>query len=491
MLSGMADFFIGDVAFAAALGFLAGIFAADLGWNFAAFSVGVILIFPILKYGASLAARMAAVFAAIMLLASFAGIYYFHFFLNWRAAGTRLPDGKSSFQATVDDEPIASEKYLSFSAKLQPPFSGNISVFASPDSNVQYGDLVNISGTVEPPRDAGETSAVFPKNITIISRNNGFWLTEELLHFKVAVNEKFDAFLSQDAAALLGSLTLGGTTGMSGELKNEMTVSETLYVTSMYGYKMAMIVMALEAVLAGFIARRIRFGIEIFVTVFFLLMSGGSISALRGGVMACALIFAKETGRIFSKRNTLALTAVGIALFDPMAIVQAGFLFSFASVAGMALLAKPIRKFLRLGEGKGMLAWRDAVVLSLASLLPIIPLVSAMFGSFSMTAVFANVLIAPAIPLGMIAGTALAAAGFLSPYLGFFVARMAGVVLGYTSWVIGFFAIHPLPLPFSFSNTPSFLVYYAVLVLFAHIYRTPAKLHSGMRAGSHKKTTAP
>ena len=71
--------------------------------------------------------------------------------------------------------------------------------------------------------------------------------------------------------------------------------------------------------------------------------------------MACLVMLAKETGSIFSKRNALALTAAGMAVFDPTVVAQAGFFFSFASVAGMALLTEPIRNFLRLGEGKGIL----------------------------------------------------------------------------------------------------------------------------------------
>jgi predicted membrane metal-binding protein len=121
--------------------------------------------------------------------------------------------------------------------------------------------------------------------------------------------------------------------------------------------------------------------------------------------MACVVMLAGETGEIFSKRNALALTAAGMAICDPTIVAQAGFLFSFSSVAGMAFLRDPIRRFLRFDAGRGMFGWKEAVVVSVASLVPIVPLVSAMFGSFSLTAIFANVLVAGMIPLGMTAGS--------------------------------------------------------------------------------------
>lgn len=484
MLNGMADFFIGDVTFAAALGFLAGIFMVSFGWNIVTFIFCVILVFPILKYGVGTELRTSAVLAAVIFFASFAGIYYFHFFSNWSAADMRLPDGKSSFREIVINEPVASEKYLSFSAKLQPPFSGNISMFAPLGSDIRYGDLITTSGTILPPRSEGDVPAAFPKSIEIVSRGNGFLITEKLLDFKSSVEGKLDEFLPQDAAALLGGMTLGGTPGMSASLKNEMTASETLYVTSMYGYKITIIVAFIEVLLAGFVARRTRFCIAACVMLLFILMSGGNVSAMRGGVMAGALMLAQETGSIFSKRNALVFAAAGIAMFNPTVVQQAGFLFSFASVAGMMFLAEPIRKFLRLGAGNGMLGWKQAIILSVSSLVPIVPLVSAMFGSFSLTAIFANVLIAPVIPLGMTLGAVLAGAGFISSDIAFFIARMASIILDYALWVIRFFAAHVVPLPFSFSGASSFALYYAAVALFAYAYREKRRRSESCGSGN-------
>jgi ComEC/Rec2-related protein len=473
----MADFFIGDVACSVAAGLLIGMLAAGFAWNIATVSFCAVLVFPVLKYFWSKSWKASAIFMLIIFFAILAGAYYFHFFVNLQVADRRLPDGKDSFDAVVVSEPVASEKYLSFSAELQPPFAGKVEMFAPPESEICYGDLMEISGAFAA-ENTNEAPTIFLKKISIVSDGHGSWLIAKLGDFKRAVLQIFFRALPQDDAALLGGMTLGGTTGMSVALKNDMTASETLYVTSMYGWKIAMIVMVIETLLAGFLPRRIRFGVSAFLVVLFVLMSGGNVSAVRGGVMAYLLMFAKETGSVFSRRNALLFAAAGMALFDPTIVAQAAFLLSFLSVAGMASLSGPIRRFLHLGEGKGIFAWKDAIIVSVASLVPIVPLVSAIFGSFSLTAVFANILIAPTIPIGMGVGAALAVAGGVSQYAAFFIGCGAEIFLSYALWVIHFFAAHVAPLPFSFSGVLPFVIYCVAVGFFAYAYRENKMCHS-------------
>ncbi len=485
----MVDFFISDLVCAMAAGLLVGMLTVGFKWNIAAISFCVVLVAPALKYFWSKSWKTSVIFTLIVFFSILAGGYYFHLFVNLRAAGQRLPDGKNFFDAVVVSEPAASEKYLSFSAELQPPFAGKVLMFAPPESEIRYGDLVEVSGTFA----AGDTNAaptIFLKKISVVSEGHGSWLIAKLGDFKRAILQIFSRALPQDDAALLGGMTLGGTAGMSVALKNDMTESETLYVTSMYGWKIAMIVMMIETLLAGFLPRRIRFCVSAFLIVLFVLMSGGNVSAVRGGVMAYLLMFAKETGSVFSRRNTLLFAAAGMALFDPTIVAQAAFLLSFLSVAGMVFLSGPIRISLHLGEGKGVFEWKNAIIVSVASLVPIVPLVSAIFGSFSLTAVFANILIAPTIPIGMGAGMALAIAGCISQYAAFFIGRGVEIFLFYALWVIHFFAAHVVLLPFSFSGMMPFVIYYAAVGFFAYAYREDAvhqKCHSVCPPGLWRK----
>jgi len=465
-------FRIGDIAFGSALVFLTGALAAGLGWNIFLVSAFLAAVFLLLSlFVLHLSFRTAGLFAAISFFIFLFGAFYFHLFVNWQALAFHLPEDKSPFKVLVVDEPVVSGNYLSFSAKLEPPHAGEIKIFAPPESEAQYGDVVEVSGKLAPPEAPGDAWALFPKNISIVAHNQGFWLVEKLFDFKRSVFAQFSHVLTQDEAALLGGMTLGGTAGMGVALKNEMSASETLYVTSMYGYKMAMIGAFIATALNGRVPRRLRSAIVVIIIFLFVLMSGANISAVRAGIMMAIMLAADLSGNVFSRRNALALTAAGIILGDPTAIIQAGFLFSFASLTGILCLNVPLRRFLRLGEGNGLLEWKAAIILSVASLLPLIPLIGAMFGSFSLTAIIANILISPVVPVAFFCGAALALGGFLSPVISFFIAPLARAMLQYPLFLIHFFAIHAVPLPFQFSGTPSFALYYAILLVFILMYR--------------------
>lgn len=468
----MAELFIGDAAFLAALGFLAGLMEANFPWHISAVAMLIApAVFLILRGSTSFSSRLALAGTAIVVLPFFFALFYFHFFVAWRIAGERLPAGSVPFRALVASEPAVSDRYLSFSSRLLPPYSGTMTVFAPPGSEADYGDTIVLAGSPVPPRTPGGVPAIFPKSISVVAHGGGPWPMQILNTVKSEILRRFDVVLPGDGAALLGGLTVGGTKGIDVGLKDEMAVSETLYVVSMYGYKIAMAISAVAAILSDRIPRRARAVISGALAGGFVLMSGANLSAVRAGIAVGFLLLAQETGHIFSRRNGLALAAVGIAAVDPTAVGQPSFLFSFLSVAGMAFLVEPLRNFLRIGEGRGVFLWKEAVLFAVASLLPLIPLISVSFGSFSLSAIAANILIAPALPAGMALGAALAAASFLSWHAAAIVAQVTGAFLIYPFAIIRFFARYAVPLPVSFAGALSWILYYAGLAGFTVRYR--------------------
>jgi ComEC/Rec2-related protein len=483
--------FIGDAVFGAAIGFLSGILAAGFGWNLLA--IGMLGAIVVASTIFSKNASFFATIAAIILAAFFFGASYYHFFSARRAAETKLPTGKGmTFSAIITDEPDATAKYLLLEAQLEKPYAGAITIFAPLDpaagstGGFRYGDEVRITSPLEPAQTPGDTPAAFPKKLELISEHRGLWLREDLLDFKAAVLQKFnEALPSGDEAALLSGETLGGTDGMSVSLKNEMSASGTSYITAMYGYKIFVIAGFVEAVLANFVSRRVRFFAALGSVALFVVMAGGGASVVRGAIMGSLGLIAKNAGRISSMRNSLAFTAATMALWDPTIVAQAVFLLSFLSVIGMAYLAKPIENFFGWGNRSSsengiasILDWREAIVIAAASLLPIIPTIVASFGDFSLSSFPSNALIALPLPAVTFFGFVLALAGFILPSFisrlaTFFIAPFASIVLRYQLAVIKIFAAIVVPLPAWFDSPIVFTIYFAALIWFAWAYRAP------------------
>lgn len=492
--------FIGDAVFCAAIGFLAGALAAGFGWNIVAMS-GIIVVSwgitwlfidVISKRFANITTRTITSFAIIFLAGLLFAALYYHVYLARRAAITKLPKGNvATFSAVVTDEPDVTAKYVLLAAQLEKPYAGAITIFAPLDSaggpdgaGFHYGDEIKMTSLLAPAQTPGDTPAAFPKKIELVAEHRGFWLREKLLDFKAAILQKCNESLpSADEAALLGGEMLGGTDGMSVTLKNEMSASGTSYITAMYGYKIFVIVAFVEAMLAHFVSRRARFFTALGAVALFVVMAGGGASVVRGAIMGSFGLLARILGRIPNTRNALAFTAAVMAVWDPTIVAQPVFLLSFLSVIGMAYLAEPLENYFGWSvrdESRdatqnrfagSILDWREAVVIAIASLLPIIPVIIASFGDFSLSAFPSNALIALPLPAVTFLGFVLAFAASISRWLGFFIAPFIGAVLQYQLAVIKIFAGIVVPLPAAFDSPLVFAIYYAGLIWFACAYQ--------------------
>ena len=441
---------------------------AAAGWNTAA-SAGFICaaVLGALFLGGLRFWKYSLIFAG----AIFIGLWYCHAYLDWKTTHEKFPASSDSFTAVIADEPKISGNLSIFPAALQHPFSGTITVFAS--GTFRYGDLIETKGAIRPGQDFGEGPVVFPRTVMVFGAHRGFWLREWMLDVKAAIAAKFGEFLSPDGAALLGGMTFGGTNGMSKPLKDEMAASGTSYVASMYGYKIFVIAWAVEQALKHYVMRRKRFMAATACMLLFVAMAGASAMVLRAAIIAFLVLLSREIGRALSKRNALALVAAGMALFDPTIVVQVGFTLSFLSVAGLLYLEQPLRRFWGWEKKKsGILKWRESTLMAVAVLLAIIPAIVADSGKeFSLAIFLSNALIGIGMPFAIGFGYALAFAGFVSPYLGWMVAKLGSVVLWYDFMVIKIFSAFTVPLPFKFDSIAPFAVYYAAIGWFAYSFR--------------------
>ncbi len=463
---------IGDIAFLAAVGFLVGVAIADLSFGVlipALLGVPVLVVW-LRHLGCRSISRGARIILGIIAAVS-AGIFYAHFSAVIRTAGEHYPSARSAFRVLAVSEPRAAGNYLSFSGELQPPFSGEISVFVPGGSMLHYGDLVAMTSTLSAPLRPDDPPAVFPKSFAISARGGGSSVMRAAVALRTAGAARFNEWLPNDAAGLLAGMLFGGAADLDPSLRQEMSASETLYVVSLYGYKMGMIMVCLDFFLGDWVPRIARSVLAAVIGMAMVLLSGGSIAALRAGLAAAMLLAARHAGTAYVPRNGFAFAAAALAFADPAAVTGPGFSLTFLSVAGMVSLPTPIRNFLHLGGGRGFFEWKEAVTVSLASLLPIIPSIAARSGFFSLAAVPANILMAPAILPGIVLGALLAIVPAALPAVTFLVVRAADAFIQYPLFVIRFFAAHAVPLPFSFSSASSWLLYFSALMLFFFVYR--------------------
>jgi competence protein ComEC len=195
-------------------------------------------------------------------------------------------------------------------------------------------------------------------------------------------------------------------------------------------------------------------------------MTGLQPSAIRAAITGSIALFARETGRMFNIRNAIAFTAAAMVLWNPTMLTQnAGFELSFLSLIGIVYLGPALKKLFRYSSA-GFLDWKECGITTLSAQVAVMPVLIATFGQFSATAILANVLILATVPLAMFFGFLLAVFGFISYYLAFFCAKLAGLVLFYELAMMRLFAGLSVPVPINFNSTVVILLYYAILAFF-------------------------
>jgi competence protein ComEC len=164
------------------------------------------------------------------------------------------------------------------------------------------------------------------------------------------------------------------------------------------------------------------------VVLFYTLLTGEAVATRRAALMAAAAFGAIVVRRPFSLAPALAAAAFLLLADSPLALLDASFQLSFASVLALALVVRRRRPRDKIGWLHRARGWvGDGVRSSGAALALTAPLVAYHFGELSPASPLGNLLLVPLVELGVVpiglVGGALAA---LHPLLGVVPLKLAG-----------------------------------------------------------------
>jgi competence protein ComEC len=254
------------------------------------------------------------------------------------------------------------------------------------------------------------------------------------------------ARLSTDESALARGMVLGQDEAIDELERNDFQRSGLAHVLAVSGQNV-MLLCALALPLLGLLGTgpRARVAVMLGLIAVYVPLAGAGPSLQRAGIMGAAGLVAVAAGRASSRWYALELAVVGTLLLNPRVAGEPGWQLSFAAVAGILLLARPLQRTLRglprvLAEG---------IAIALAATIATAPLIGHSFGSVSVAGVVANLvalpLVAPIMWVGMVQ-VALAQAAVVVPAVGVVIDLLGlldGVLLGLLRAVVRAFADAP------------------------------------------------
>jgi competence protein ComEC len=220
------------------------------------------------------------------------------------------------------------------------------------------------------------------------------------------------------AAALLAALAVGVTGEVSTRQWQVFNATGITHLVAISG--MHVTFLALLAMVAArhcwrrlaprpWLPRRAAFAALAGVTLALLyaLLSGFSVPAQRTVVMLAAFLGARECARRTGAAWSVGVALVAVLLYDPMAVLGAGFWLSFAAVIAIVLLAGARLRQAAMLPAAVQLQWLVSITL--------LPVTVAIFGSFSAMGLLANLLAIPLFTLLLVPPVLLATVCCLLP----------------------------------------------------------------------------
>ena len=283
-------------------------------------------------------------------------------------AAAREPDARVSGGLTIEVETIAlgAESYSRAHRlrvrmdPLPPLVNGNA---------LRYGDRISTTGTLGLLPEARNPGSFDPRTFyfrsigAVAELNCGpgdqFELLESdsghpLRHFAESSRAWLAAAISRDledtpqVAAILQAMTLGAREHTPDDIEELFRLSGSLHIFAVSGMHVGIfagIAWLLLSLLR--LPRRVLVLLVVPTVLFYALVTGLRPSACRAAIMASVLLLGLAAERQPRLLNSLGLAALLLLAIDTQQIFTPGFQLSFAVLAAIAVLANPLRHWLR------------------------------------------------------------------------------------------------------------------------------------------------
>lgn len=336
-----------------------------------------------------------------------------------------LYDHKIPIIARVADDPSLNEKgHLIFNVEdahygdLRLP--GKIRV-RSHYASLKRGYQVHLYGEVERWGYGIQSAQIGFATVTTLSTQVD-WLEQIRQQFFAGMRT---ALPEPDSSMGLG-LLVGIRALIPKPLQEQLALIGLSHIVAVSGYNLTIIVEAVRKLLAKH-SRFLATSVSLWMIAGFMLMTGMSAAIVRAGVVSVLAVLAGYYGHRFRAMVLITLAAAITAFINPDYVLKdLGWQLSFLAFYGIMVLAPLVKE--RFFPRAGTLM--QIMIESLAAQLMTFPLIMLTFGTLSLMAPLANILVLPLIPFAMLASFVAGVGGILLPFYSAWLALPATWILG-------------------------------------------------------------
>ena len=382
---------------------------------------------------------------------------------------TSPPDQRTSYtylrlQVRQVGPPTNSSQALGSPVETSQAVKGTLLAMVLPGGDWRYGDLVELTGSLEtPPEESGFSfkdylarqgiySYLEYPQVTRLTSGQGSLFWAWIYAFKSHALSIVYRIFPQPESALMAGILLGDDSRISPTLQQAYQATGTAHIIAISGFNIAILAGLFSTLFTRLLGRRWGAVAAAVGITFYTVLVGANPSVVRAAIMGCLGLLATQVGRRQMGLNSLALTALVMCLFNPNLPWDVSFQLTFMATLGLVLFAQPFQEaFNRL-----VVRWLpkiqaqnltrpvgDYILFTLAAQLVSIPVMVYHFQNLSLVSVIANPLVLPPQPLVEVLGGLALLGGLVHPLLGQLLGYIAWSFMAYTNRMVEWLASIP------------------------------------------------
>lgn len=344
--------------------------------------------------------------------------------------------------------------------KVNEPVKSGIIIY-SEDSFCHAGDYIWVRVKLkdfEEPTNEGQFNArayytsdginyqgIFNKTVNITPCEGT--LKASLLNIADSIKNVYVNTFTQKNAGTMRAIVLGDRSVLDDEIKELYKKNGISHILAISALHITMVGMLVYRMLKKIISVIQAAVLSSVIMLFYLYITGNSVSAGRAVIMILVFMLADVLGRTSDGANTLGLAVVILIIKNPYCISNAGFLMSFLAMAGI-IFVKPIfsneetimlffrkKKMVSLTE---MFIYHniiDMLITGLCVQIATLPVVLSMSGQIAIISLLLNIVVIPLMSVIMVSGILTGIMGLISMKAAIWTAGAGEYILDLYSWL--------------------------------------------------------
>ena len=346
---------------------------------------------------------------------------------------------------------------------------------------MEYGSKIQIKAKMEVPKGPRNSGLfdyrkyLMEKNVYIIAdsenivylQKENIFIIERLSHFiRDKVREFTELTLKPKEAGILNALIIGDKSGIDENLQECYKKAGIVHILVVSGGHVGFIIILLSFVLSLFKLNPNIFKIIcIFGLIFYIFITGASVSVLRAGVGIIILLIAGLIGRQNDGITTIFLVSLIVLINNPNILFSISFLLSFGGALGIMICYPKIEKWLIKLPSK----LREPLSLTICAQLFVTPIILYKFNVLYLGGFISNIFVLSLAGIIMMGGIVLFIVYLFIPLITFLPMKILSLIVMTMNKIAEFFGNIDFFVHYEVTPTLISIVLYYLLLLYVFI----------------------